>query len=71
MVVLRTSRIVISQPMLLQKAKSTLYHGHIYVLEPITTSDDKKITKLRDMMITLELPQGHTWEVPCTTPEAH
>ena len=71
MVVPRTSRIVDSRTTFLPKAKRTLYHEHIDVLEPITTSNGRNITKLRDMLITPERPQGHTWKVPCTTLNAH
>jgi len=55
----------------LPKAKSAIYYDCVDILEPIITSDDRKITKLRDMMISPELPQGHTWKVPYTTPDAY
>jgi len=48
-----------------------IYDDYINIQDPIITSDDRTITKLRDMLITLELPQGHTWKVPCTTPDVH
>ena len=47
-----------------------IYDNCVDILKPIITSDDRKITKSRDMQITLELPQGHTWKVPYTTPDA-
>jgi len=67
----RTSRIVDSQPTHLPEAKSEIYDDCVDILEPIITSDDRKITKSRDMLITPELSLGHTWKVPCTTSNAH
>lgn len=67
----RTCGIVNSRPALLPGAKSVLYHSHIYILESILTSDDRKISKLRDMLSTPELPHGHAWIVPCATLDAY
>ena len=60
MTVPRTSRIIDSWPTLLSEAKSAIYDDCVDILEPIIISDDKKITKLRDLLIAPELPQRHT-----------
>ena len=52
----KISRIVNSQSALLPKDKSAIYDDCDNILEPIITSDDRKITKSKDMLITLELP---------------
>ena len=56
MIIPRTSRVVDSWPTLLPEAKSTFYDDFIDILEPIITSDDRKIIKSRDMLITPKLP---------------
>ena len=59
MIIPKTSRIVDSRPTLLPETKSAIYKDCVDILKPIITSDDKKITKSRDMLITPDLPQGH------------
>ena len=59
-IVPRTSRIVNSRPTLLLEAKSIIYDDCVDILKSIITSDDRKITKSRDMLITPELSQGYT-----------
>jgi len=54
----KTSRIVDSRSVLLLEAKNRIYDDYVDIQEPIITSDDKKITKSKDMQITPELPQG-------------
>lgn len=71
MFVPKTSRKVNDQIGLLPEAKSMIYHSHINIQKPILTSDNKKITESRDMLIALELPHSHAWEVPCATPNAY
>ena len=51
MIVPGISKIVDSRLALLLKAKSALYQGHINILEPIITNGDRKITTLRDTLI--------------------
>ena len=71
MVVPRTSRKVNDQLALHLEAKSAQYHSHINIQKPILISDDRKITKSKDLLIAPELPHGHVWEVPCATPNAY